>query len=156
MESQAQERVNLFVPVIIIIFIVSIFIVFNYIRGDISVDESLRREIREEIRQEIPELTLAEIEEKILECTVGRTVQQQDWCNLNLARNYRINSCNVIVNQDSKRFCEAIIEEDVQKCDLIFANSVQDGCYITMATIIRDISICRKSGREEFCNSLFS
>lgn len=152
MEGQAQERVNLFIPIIIIIFIVSIFIVVNYIRGDVSTEYSLR----EELREEVPELTLAEIEQKLSECTSGRTVQQQDWCNLNLARTYRINSCSSIVNQDSQMFCEAIIEKDVKKCDQIYANSLQDGCYITLATIVRDASICRKSGRRDFCNSLFS
>ncbi len=151
MENQAQERINLFIPIVLIIFLVSIFIVFNYMRGERDIESP----VLESLVEEIPELTVAEIERKLEECKISRTIQQQDWCKLNLARSYRIDTCSEIVNTDSKYFCEAIIEKNVRKCDSIFANSLQDSCYITLATIVRDVSICRRSEREEFCRSLF-
>lgn len=151
MENQAQERVNLFIPLLVIIFVGSIVVIIYYVSE--RADENI---IRANIPvEEIPELTLQEAEQKISECSSGRTIHQQDWCYLNIAKSFRIDSCARIINHDFKKYCEAIILSDVKNCDDIYANSVQDACYISLATITRDVSICAKSQRKDFCESLF-
>ncbi len=103
------------------------------------------------------ELSRREIQRKIDTCDDENTLEQQrDWCYLNLAREHRIDACDLIISSDHARFCVSVVNLDIEKCDSIGSAQLRDSCVMTLAKIFDDESLCEDVSRTEHCLSQFS
>ncbi len=148
-ETKGQQNVNLVIPVLIILIVGSLAIIIYY--ASLSL-ESNNTPVNTE-GEELPELTEEETLEKISACDSGISDHQKDWCYLDLAKKYRIDSCQKIIQDDFKKYCKALVNKDSSECENIISTSARDACYISMAIILNDKKLCEKSARQEFCES---
>lgn len=102
----------------------------------------------------VTELSSLQQESLIQNCfDENPNVQQRDWCYMNLAREYRIDACDDIIQTDHSRFCKSIIDARPSKCLEISSTSLRESCFIVMAQLLKEPSICEFTDRQEYCLS---
>ena len=151
MSTHAQENVNLFIPLILVIFVGSIVTIGVYLASNSQRETSDTRYIQ----QEVPELDSREISQRIDKCTQESSIQQKDWCYLEIAKNYERNVCDRISQDNFNLYCRAIIRSSPGLCKSIGVDPMRDACYISLAQKMQDKSLCDETQRESFCKALF-
>lgn len=159
MQKKGQQRVNLFFPILIILVLGAVGVVIYYVTGAFNVqtaDKELRNDMQRLNKPDIEELSDTEQQQKINECKTTPSAHQKDWCYLELAKNYDIDACNDIIQIDFKSYCNAIITGETSSCKDIATGSIKDACYISLAQLTLNPSLCKQTSRVEYCKSLVS
>jgi hypothetical protein len=159
MRKKGQERANLFIPILILAVFIAVGVVVYYLARNTDIPtagDELRNDMATLNTAIIEELTPEEEQEQIQECNLKASTHQKDWCYLELAKDNRIDVCEMIVQVDFKSYCTAVITTDASECDSIATGSIKDACYISIAQLRLDRSICKKTSRQAYCETLIS
>ncbi len=151
MSSLAEGRMRLVLLLMLVLAIGSVAMLVNHYSSDSYLDDYESSEFS----MDVPDLSTREAERKIQDCFEENPgVPQRDWCYLNLARKYRIDACSDIIQEDHSTFCRSVVDADPSICTDISSNSMRDSCFIAMAQLSGDPSLCDSSDRPDYCLSL--
>lgn len=155
MGKQGQEKINLIIPAILLVLAIALSVVIYYVSDFYS--SVVGPDEVEEITKPTSmnsKLSILEQKEALKVCSEKVTINQKDWCYLDIAKNNFVDSCENIAQDHFKNYCMAIIKSSSTYCDEIIQTSVKNACYIAVAQNTKNENLCKKTTREEYCLSL--
>ncbi|MFP4117365.1 MAG: hypothetical protein ACLFTR_00420 [Candidatus Woesearchaeota archaeon] len=155
MSSVAMLPMKVLIPLLFVLAVGSVVFLVDYYAGE--GDPYLEEHEAGEVTMDVPEISKREADSRTESCFEDHSgVQQRDWCYLNLAKEYRIDACEEIIQKDYEKFCQSIIDATPSACSEIDSSSLEESCLIVMAQLLEDSSLCDETSRKEYCVSQLS